>query len=131
MTTTIQFQSMKLVAVAVLAAGVTALTQAATFTWTTPTERVNGEKLDRDEICCYELIGYNSLGVQLWTKILETPSQVRLTLPDSELLGLVKFEIAVIDTDGLYSEFVEIKPSLLGVPQDLRIQPPTGLKLGK
>lgn len=125
---TTRFRNLKIPIIAVLLSWLTT-GQAATFTWRAPDERENGEPLTKEEICCYELRGFDSLGIQIWNKHLINPRQVRTSVPDIELVGIERFEISVSDTNGLYSEWIEIKPFGLATPGALKLEAPTGLRL--
>lgn len=81
--------------------------------WETPTERENGDNLPLDEIDGYE--------VRYWPSDAEEPMDVResVIVPDNTAVGYElsvpagqwDIEVAVYDTDGLYSNFVMIEPT--------------------
>lgn len=80
--------------------------------WEHPTERANGEYLELDDIAGYEL--RYSLDNKHYESIVISGSRTnsyKIPLLHKGAQG-IKVEIAVFDTDGLYSEFVDISPSI-------------------
>src|SRR5690606_21301098 len=80
--------------------------------WEHPTERANGEYLEVDDIAGYEL--RYSRDNEDYKTIIIPGSRTTLYKIPAIIAGIkgIKVEIAVFDTDGLYSEFVNISPSL-------------------
>ncbi len=99
-------------------------TVSATFLWDTPTSRENGDVLLITEIGGYDIRGYDSKGVQVFTLEVKGGFLVSSIIPIAKLGGAETFTIAVYDTNGLYSKFVpiEIKERQLAKPINLRIK---------
>lgn len=79
--------------------------------WSAPTSRENGQYLAPHELCCYEIRGRNAQGKFVWTaKVNNTSNASKYTYTFSlpKELGVVSYEIAAIDTNGLYSRFVNV-----------------------
>lgn len=78
-----------------------------TLDWYIPTERENGDYLELDEIGGYE-IKYRKVGDSKFTVVQINDGNVdtyRLNLS-----GNYEFYIATFDTDGLFSEYVQLQP---------------------
>lgn len=79
-------------------------TMSVNLQWTPPSQREDGSLLQESELSKYE-IRYRALGVDTFEVV-----QVDATQTNLPLVGLpianYEFQIAVIDTDGLYSDFV-------------------------
>ncbi|MEJ2043365.1 MAG: fibronectin type III domain-containing protein [Reinekea sp.] len=74
--------------------------------WSTPLKRVSGEPLLQSDIGGYE-IRYKKVDDSQYTNIvLKDNSIERYTIGGLEYAGSYTFEVAVFDTDGIYSEFV-------------------------
>lgn len=93
---------------------------AQTLNWATPTERENGDALAKEEIAGYEIrVVYpdSSEGFDV-IAIIEDNEATGYDLAELDLLtGSYQFEIAVYDTNGLYSRFVSISPSIPDNPK--------------
>lgn len=99
--------------------------------WTPPDQRENGEAMTADEIGGYE-IRY-TVGDETFRTVVPDGSATGYDvagLDPAVVPGATTFEIAAYDTNGLYSEFVEIEVQVPGVrpgqPLDLRYIPPAG-----
>jgi len=80
----------------------------AIFRWEVPVYRENGDYLDVTELGGYEL-RYRKVGDADYTYIsIEDPWQVQYSLNNLE--GNYEFQIAAFDKNGLYSNFVTLKP---------------------
>lgn len=92
-----------------------------TLVWKPPTERENGELISVEELCCYELRGYNFAGDLVWQHWVTNNRQVRISLEPEAVTGIATYQIRVQDTNGLSSEWVTI--TLIGIqaPSELRI----------
>jgi len=111
---------------AVVALTVCTQAEAATFRWETPTERENGEPLAVSEIACYEIVGRSPSGTLTWrAQIPGGRTQVYHT-NDPIVTSITDFRIAVCDTDGLFSEYVVIKPARLAPPTGGGLKAPSG-----
>lgn len=73
--------------------------------WSAPMERVNGESLANSEIAGYE-IRYRKDGEAKYTRVVIDNATTTQHHIDNLESGDYRFEIAVFDTSGLYSEFV-------------------------
>lgn len=82
-------------------------TQQTLFSWSHPNSRANGEYLELDDIGGYE-IRYQlpEGGDYIYLNL----SALTIQLPLTGLPPEANFEIAVYDTQGLYSDFVPINP---------------------
>lgn len=91
--------------------------------WQTPTHRENGEPLAPEEIGGYE-IRYTVEG-ELYSTIIQDRDATGYDVSGLEPApsGATTFEIAVYDTNGLYSEFV-------GIEADVSQSAPAGLNPG-
>ncbi|MGM8227131.1 discoidin domain-containing protein [Cellvibrio sp. ARAG 10.3] len=79
-----------------------------TLDWYVPTERENGAYLELDEIGGYE-IKYKKVSDSKFTVVQINDGSVdRYSL--GNLSGTYEFYIATIDVNGVYSEFIEVKP---------------------
>ena len=79
-----------------------------TLKWEHPTQRVNSEYLELDEIAGYELRRKNSLTQQVIFLVIEGNLQKEFTIFDPDQNEVI--DIAVYDTEGRYSDFVRIYP---------------------
>lgn len=75
-----------------------------TLYWNTPQERENGEPLDTNEIGGYE-IRYRLVGEDFESVVVDDATVDQYLFSDLAT-GDYEFEIAVFDTNGVYSEFV-------------------------
>lgn len=82
-----------------------------TLNWNIPTERENGDKLAEEELGGYEIRGMTIDGIIVYERIIENGTTLTLKDVISISLSVTNFEIAAFDVNGLYSEFVPIKPS--------------------
>lgn len=73
--------------------------------WSAPLERVNGEILNRTEIAGYEIRYRKEDGGQ-YERIQIEDSSVTQYHIDNLTTADYRFEVATIDTNGLYSDFV-------------------------
>lgn len=81
----------------------------ATLYWNAPTERANGESISDDEIGGYS-IRYRENDAEEYTYILIPNADLAnttwqlddITNPENQII-----EVAVFDTDGIYSDYVE------------------------
>jgi hypothetical protein len=73
--------------------------------WSAPTERANGDPMSRDEIGGYE-IRYRSESENSFKTILIQDTAVNQYTLDNIKLDSTRVEVAVFDTDGIYSDFV-------------------------
>lgn len=76
--------------------------------WTPPTERENGEPLYDTELGGYE-IRYRQPDQEAYETI-TIENRLAEFYEFHDLVGTYYFQIAAYDTDGLYSEFVNIRP---------------------
>jgi hypothetical protein len=83
------------------------MTGSAAFDWLPPTERENGSSLTTAEIAEYEL-RYRKTTENTYSYVSIDKNAVHTSI--NNLNGDYVFEIATIDTDGLYSNFVKITP---------------------
>ncbi len=97
--------------------------------WQHPTARANGQALTREEIGGYEIRYKRLVETQYVRKKVAARPAYWST---KELTGEYMFEIATVDTNGLYSEFVAITPrkNCLSAPGDIKLGAPTDLQLG-
>lgn len=79
--------------------------------WETPNLRENGDEMDKEEIGGYE-IRYTKNGADPESIIIPSREATSYTV-DHLGAGTFEFEIAVYDTNGLYSEFVAIGPETM------------------
>jgi hypothetical protein len=101
---------MKALIVFLLLLSSTAEALTATIYWTRPTSRENGTALALADICCYEINGRNAQNKRVWTIVVPSKADKHsyfVNIPDA--LGVVKFEIAATDTNGVYSRFVPVE----------------------
>lgn len=77
--------------------------------WTAPTRRLNGEQLDITELGGYE-VRYKSRDDSKFEYV-KIPDAFIDTYYFDHLEGEYEFEIAAYDVDGLYSNFVPIRPT--------------------
>lgn len=77
--------------------------------WEVPTRRENGDHLGLNEVAGYE-IRYKKKGHKE-PKVIIVENYFATFYPFERLNGLYQFSIAVFDTNGLYSKFVDIKPT--------------------
>lgn len=96
---------------------------ALTFSWKTPTQRENGDVLRIEEIGLYEIRGKDATGKTVWTYILRDGKATSLITDIPRQIGIVKFDIAVADVNGIYSRFVDIVDESTVPPT--KILPPT------
>jgi len=74
--------------------------------WSPPQKRVNDEPMDASEIGGYE-VRYRANVDDPYTVVLITDANLdQLALSDIPAVAKVTFEVAVFDTDGIYSDFV-------------------------
>lgn len=81
-------------------------TSARKITWSHPIERENGQYLELDEIGGYE-IRYRTTASSNYTYVTLSGNKTTEYVP-SKFEGL-EFEIAVFDTQGIYSQFVKVQ----------------------
>jgi len=82
-----------------------------TLNWGRPTERENGRLLQVTDIGGYEVVKRSSMGVSSSPIIIPGNAQDTLQYTTSMIYNSTdKFLIAAYDTDGLYSNFVELTP---------------------
>ena len=89
--------------------------------WKPPTERENGEQISVEELCCYELRGYDFAGDLVWQHWVTNNRQVRISIEPESVTGIATYQIRVQDTNGLSSEWVTITPIGIQAPSELRI----------
>ena len=77
-----------------------------TIYWSAPVERVNGEAMPLDEIGGYE-IRYRLTADTLYSNVIIEGYSIEQWMLEIEHPELYTFEVAVYDTDGIYSDFVE------------------------
>lgn len=92
-----------------------------TLVWKPPTERENGEPITVEELCCYELRGYDFTGDPVWQHWVTNNRQVRISIEPESVTGIATYQIRVQDTNGLSSEWVTIVPIGIQAPSELRI----------
>lgn len=92
-----------------------------TLVWKPPTERENGDPITVEELCCYELRGYDFAGDLVWQHWVTNNRQVRISLEPEAVTGIATYQIRVQDTNGLSSEWVTITPIGIQAPSELRI----------
>lgn len=81
-----------------------AFSETVTLAWDRPVERVNGDPLSFEEIGGYEVRGNcNNRG---WVHFILPPEALEYTLDPDVFYGMCDVQVAVFDTNGLYSEFV-------------------------
>jgi len=74
--------------------------------WSPPQERVNGDLMNASEIGGYE-VRYRASVDDPYTVVLITDASLaQLALSDIPAVAKATFEVAVFDTDGIYSDFV-------------------------
>jgi hypothetical protein len=77
-----------------------------TLYWSAPLERVNGEIMASTEIGGYE-IRYKRDADNSYTNVVITDASVdQHSIDDLDDIDSYSFEVAVFDTDGIYSDFV-------------------------
>lgn len=77
--------------------------------WQRPEQRENGEYMEGDEIGGYEL-RYKKLDSDEYSHlVLEDGWLESYEFKEQQLAGAYEFQIAVFDTNGLYSEFVDLQ----------------------
>jgi len=77
-----------------------------TLYWSAPMERANGEAMPASEIGGYE-IRYKTVSDILYRNlVLNDGTADQYSLIDVEAAEVVSFEVAVFDTNGIYSDFV-------------------------
>lgn len=111
---------------AITALSASSRVSAETFTWKSPNKRENGQNLSTAEIGCYEIVGKDSAGKEVWRAMVPGGGTQVFTTNDPVVRLATNFLIAVCDTDGLYSEFVPIKPVGLLPPASGGLRAPTG-----
>lgn len=75
--------------------------------WTEPTERANGDPLSSDEIGGYE-IRYKQASEDSYSSYIVSGNEVtQLLLENIPNPASQTIEVAVFDTDGIYSDYVE------------------------
>ena len=77
-----------------------------TLYWSASLERVNGEALATSEIAGYEIRYKKASDSRYRNLVLNDGSIDQHSFIDIEAAELLSFEVAVFDTDGLYSDFV-------------------------
>lgn len=77
-----------------------------TLYWSPPLERANGDPMDMGQIGGYE-VRYRTANRSYYTAVVITdPYTSQLRLEQIENPTETRFEVAVFDTDGIYSDFV-------------------------
>jgi hypothetical protein len=76
--------------------------------WEHPTYRANGDYLELHEIAGYELRKKNKITLETIYLVIEGNTQTEFMITD--LTGEDAIDIAVFDTNGLYSDFIPIYP---------------------
>ncbi|MBU2863946.1 hypothetical protein QWZ13_04545 [Reinekea marina] len=76
-----------------------------TLYWSAPVERVNGQSMDMLEVGGYE-IRYKLESDETYTNVVIDGLEDQYTFLDLENAEDYQFEVAVFDTDGIYSDFV-------------------------
>lgn len=101
---------MKTLIIFLLVLSSTAEALTATLYWSRPTSRENGAVLTLQELCCYEIHGRDAQNKRVWTVVVPSKADRHtylVNIPDA--LGVVRFEVAAADTNGLYSRFVPVE----------------------
>ncbi|MDN3648173.1 fibronectin type III domain-containing protein [Reinekea marina] len=80
-----------------------------TLYWQAPIERANGEPMPRDEIGGYEIRYKHVKDSSYTTIVVQGNSQTQLVIPEVPYPDQYVFEVAVFDTNGIYSDFVVAK----------------------
>lgn len=80
------------------------ITMAVNLQWTPPSQREDGTLLTESELKQYE-IRYRPVGTETFTVTHVDASETSLPLPNLPIADY-EFQIAAIDNDGLYSDFV-------------------------
>lgn len=81
-----------------------AISETITLSWDAPVERVNGALLSPDEIGGYEVRGQcNDRG---WSIIILPADALQYSIDKKVFYGMCDMQVAVFDTDGLYSDYV-------------------------
>lgn len=82
-----------------------------TFNWARPTERENGKILQAYEIGGYEIVKRSATGVSSPVIMIRGDGQDMIQYTTSmDYTQADKFVISAFDTNGLYSDFVELTP---------------------
>lgn len=76
--------------------------------WEPPSHRENGEQLTATEIGGYE-VRFRQYETQIYNYLLQKPNAGDAILINY-LEGYYEFEVAVFDTNGMYSRFVPVTP---------------------
>ena len=77
-----------------------------TLHWFPPTERVNGEDMEGSEIGGYEVRYRDNVDKPYEVVVINDGSIEKLLLIDIPNVATFSFEVAVFDTNGIYSDFV-------------------------
>lgn len=76
--------------------------------WQRPEQRENGEYLEADEIGGYEL-RYKKINTDEFSHLVVEDGWLESFEFQEKLVGAYQFQIAAFDTNGLYSEFVDLQ----------------------
>jgi hypothetical protein len=74
--------------------------------WQAPIERANGEAMPRDEIGGYEIRYKHVKDNSYSTIVIQGNAQSNFVIPNVPVPENYVFEVAVFDTNGIYSDFV-------------------------
>lgn len=100
---------MRFLLILLLLLPLSAIAEILDFSWSRPTQRENGAVLKVEELGGYEFVAYNASSKKVWSYVLNDGKALSYKADIPSVLGAVRYEIAVFDTNGLYSRFVEIK----------------------
>lgn len=81
-------------------------TATVTLYWSAPQERINGDLMAETDIGGYEIRYRNSSNADYTTLLINDSSIDQHSIPDLNNADDYSFEVAVFDTDGIYSDFV-------------------------
>lgn len=94
----------------------------ATLKWKAPTRRENGQIIPIEEVGGYEIVGIAYDGTKEIVSVINDGKVLTQTI---DTYSTTQFKIAAFDTNGLYSQFVDIKPAITKGPpkvQNLRLR---------
>ncbi|WP_196159508.1 fibronectin type III domain-containing protein [Reinekea sp. G2M2-21] len=84
-----------------------------TLYWSAPVERANGANIATSEIGAYEIRYKKSSETSYTNVVISNTSVAQHVIDGLDDATLYEFEVAAIDTDGLYSNFVLASPHSL------------------